>query len=146
MFDKLRARMRTRYAYVKERDRRWLLGISVEKLESYARPLLVPFLLLNILDVATTLVAMQSPAFRELNPLAATLFGLSVGGFAAAVALKCSPALVLGYIAFVRDSGDRHPIAIRVAKLSAVVVLVAGNAFYVYVVGSNLGNLLRLYF
>jgi len=146
LFEKLRSRMKSRYEYVRERDRRWILGIPVEKLEGYARPLLGPFLVLNLLDVVTTLTAMQFAAFRELNPLAATLFDLSLGGFTAALALKCSPALALGYIAFVRDNRNRHPLAIRMAKLSAVIVLVAGNVFYVYVVGSNLGNLLRLYF
>ena len=146
MPENLRTRMRARYEYVRERDRRWLQAIPVERMERYLRPLLGPFIVLNSIDVLTTLVAMRSPAFRELNPVAATLFGLSLNGFAIAVILKCVPVLALVSIAYVKDRSNRHPIGIRIVKLSAIAVLVAGDLFYVVVVGSNLGNLLRLYY
>lgn len=140
----IRERMRARYEYVRERDRKWILGIPLSRLD--IRPLLGPFLVLNILDAVSTLVAMQSPAFRELNPFVAALFAFKSGGLVAALVLKYSPAAVLTLIAFSRDKTGRHPLAIRVAKLSAMVVLVVGDVFYVIVVGSNVGNLLRLYY
>ncbi len=146
MFEDLRTRMRERYEYVRERDRRWILRYPIERLNKYVFVLLTPYLILNFLDVATTLYAMQFPQFRELNPLAAALFGDQFLGFVVALAFKYSPAFVLTYIAFANDKSSAHPVGIRVAKLSALVVLVAGNAFYVYVVGSNLGNLFRLLF
>ncbi len=140
------SRARERYEYVNERDRRWILSLSIERLERYLVPPLVSFLLLNFLDVATTLIAMQSPSFRELNPVAAALFAFGTEGFVAALLLKYSPAFVLIYITLMKDSRGAHPVLIRGAKLAAIAVLVAGNVFYVFVVGSNLGNLLRLYY
>ena len=146
MTEGLRSRWRTRYEYVRERDRRWILNLPLERLDGYLHPLLAPYIVLNFLDVATTLVAMESPAFRELNPLASSLFGFGFVGFILALLLKYSPTFALIYISFSKDKGNKHPVAIRVSKLSALAVLVAGNILYVYIVGSNLGNLLRLYF
>jgi hypothetical protein len=141
-----RSRVKERYEFVRERDRRWLMQFSVEEFQRKLVPLLAAYLILNFLDVVSTLIAKQSTAgFQELNPLASALFDLQFGGFVIALILKYAPAFILTYIAFIGNSGEKHPVGIRTAKLSALVVLVAGNIFYVYVVGSNLGNLLRLY-
>jgi uncharacterized protein DUF5658 len=102
---------------------------------------------LNFLDVVETLAAMKwTAAFDELNPLASSLFTLQFGGFVVALLLKYSPIFLLAYIVFIRDDSNRRPLAIRLVKFGALVALAAGNIFYVYVVGSNLGNILRLFF
>ena len=143
---RIRSRFKERYEYVRERDRRWLMQFSVEGFQRKLVPLLATYLILNFLDVVSTLIARQSTAgFQELNPLASALFELQFGGFVVALLLKYAPAFILTYIAFIGNKGANHPLEIRIAKLSALVVLAAGNIFYVYVVGSNLGNLLRLY-
>jgi Domain of unknown function (DUF5658) len=123
-----------------------VLSFPIERLDSLVLPLLAPYLILNFLDVASTLIAMQFPSFVELNPIAAALFSHQFTGFIFALVLKYSPAVVVTYIAFMKDVGNKHPLGVRMAKISAIMVLIIGNAFYVYVVGSNLGNLFRLFF
>lgn len=135
-----------RYEAVQERDRMWIMSIDVQQLDRRLVQLLAPYLVLNFIDVISTLVGIQSTtAFRELNPLASALFGLQFGGFAVALVLKYAPAALLTYLTFMKSS-DKHPLATKVAKFSGLIVLAAANIFYVYVVGSNLGNLLRVFF
>jgi hypothetical protein len=142
----LKSRMKERYQFVRERDRKWLMQFTIEGFQRKLIPLLGAFVVLNFIDVVSTLIAKQSTTgFQELNPVASALFGLQFGGFVVALLLKYSPTFILTYIASIGGAGTRHPVGTRAAKLSALVVLVAGNIFYVYVVGSNLGNLLRLY-
>ena len=135
-----------RYEAVQQRDRTWIMSIDVKQLDRRLVELLVPFLVLNFVDVVSTLVGIQfTTAFRELNPVASALFGLQFGGFVIALVLKYAPVAILTYLTFMKSS-DKHPLATRVVKFSGLIVLAAADIFYVYVVGSNLGNLLRLFF
>lgn len=135
-----------RYEAVQQRDRTWIMSIDVKQLNLRLFELLVPFLVLNFVDVVSTLVGIHTTtAFRELNPLASVLFGLQFGGFVIALVLKYAPVALLTYLTFMKSSG-KHSLATRVVKFSGLIALAAADIFYVYVVGSNLGNLLRLFF
>src|SRR2546426_12086205 len=113
----IRSRFKERYEYVRERDRRWLMQFSVEGFQRELVPLLATHLILNFLDVVSTLIARQSTAgFQELNPLASALFELQFGGFVVALLLKYAPAFILTYIAFIGNKGANHPVEIRIAK------------------------------
>ncbi len=147
MSDGLRDRFRSHYQRVRERDRAWVMSISPGKLERRLVPMLAVLLILNFLDILSTLVALKAtPYFIELNPVVSGLLYLGFGGFLIALLLKYVPILPLIYAVFAQDSASRHPLGIRMVKIIAFVVLVAANAFYVYVVGSNFGNLFRLFF
>jgi len=143
----VRDRMRVRYQKVRERDRAWLMSINIARLESWLVGMLAALLVLNFIDVLSTLVAFGStPFFVELNPLVSGLLYRGFGGFLIALVLKYTPIAPIAYSVFVRDSGGKHPLGIRMVKISVFIVLIAANVFYTYVVGSNLGSLLRLYY
>jgi len=121
--------------------------LSLTKLEGKLVPMLGALLILNFVDVLSTLVALKiTPFFVELNPIAAGLFYMGFGGFLIALLLKYAPIVPLLYAVFASDSAGRHPMGIRMIKISAFMVLVAADVFYVLVVGSNLGSLLRIFF
>jgi len=121
--------------------------LSMTKLEGKLVPMLGALLILNFVDVLSTLVALKvTPFFVELNPIASGLFYMGFGGFLIALLLKYAPILPLLYAVFASDRAGRHPMGIRMVKISAFMVLVAADIFYVVVVGSNLGSLLRIFF
>jgi hypothetical protein len=143
----IRDRLRSHYREVRERDTAWVMSLDTGRLEEKLVPMLAVLMVLNFLDILSTLVALRiTPYFVELNPIASGLFYLGFGGFLMALLLKYAPILPLAYAVFTRDASGRHPMGIRMVKVIAFVVLVVTNAFYVYVVGSNFGSLLRLFF
>jgi hypothetical protein len=147
MSGSVRSRLRSRYEKVRERDRAWVMSLSLPKLEGRLVPMLVVLLILNFIDVLSTLVAFKAtPYFVELNPIVSGLLYMGFSGFMIALLLKYAPIIPLLYASFARDTAGRHPMGIRMVKISAFVVLVAADVFYVYVVGSNLGSLLRLFY
>lgn len=121
------------------------MSFDIFKLNKRLSILLAVFVLLNCFDALTTLVALKTgPAFVELNPLAAGLFGLSFGGFVVALTLKYIPVVPLLYATLLKESGSR-PVAFRIVKVSAFVALVAADIFYMGVVGSNVKTLAVYY-
>jgi len=147
MSGSVRSRIRSHYQRVRERDRAWLMSLSLSKLETWSAPMLAALLVLNFVDVLSTLTALKvTPYFVELNPVVSGLLYMGFGGFLIALLLKYAPIIPLLYAVFASDRADRHPLGIRMVKVSAFVVLIAANVFYVYVVGSNLVSLLRLFF
>jgi hypothetical protein len=124
-----------------------LMSLSPAKLEIRMVPMLGALLVLNFIDVISTLVALHAtPYFVELNPIVSGLLYVGFAGFLIALVLKYAPIIPLVYAVFARDRANKHPMGIRMIKISALIALVAANVFYVLVVGSNLGNLLRLFF
>jgi len=145
MLDGVRTRMRERYAAARIRETKFLLSFDLSRTNGRLIALLTVFLVLNFLDAVTTLVAIHlGPSFVELNPIASSLFRLNFPGFIAALALKYMPVIPLVYATFLSDS-SRHPMAVRIVKVSAFVSLMAAVLFYLAVVGSNSLNLVHYY-
>ena len=143
--DGVRTRMRERYAAARIRETKFLLSFDLSRTNGRLIALLTVFLVLNFLDAVTTLVAIHlGPSFVELNPIASSLFRLNFPGFIAALALKYMPVIPLVYATFLSDS-SRHPMAVRIVKVSAFVSLMAAVLFYLAVVGSNSLNLVHYY-
>ncbi len=145
MLGKLRDRMRERYKLARARETKFLMSFNIPMLNSRLAILLSVFITLNALDVFTTLIALRAgPSFVELNPIASGLFGLSFGGFLAALALKYVPLIPLAYATYVKESVNR-PVAFRIVKVSALIALAAADIFYLFVVGSNVRTLVAFY-
>ncbi len=140
-----RDRMRERYKLARARETKFLMSFNIPMLNSRLAILLSVFITLNALDVFTTLMALRAgPSFVELNPIASGLFGLSFGGFLAALALKYVPLIPLAYATYVKESVNR-PVAFRIVKVSALIALAAADIFYLFVVGSNVRTLVAFY-
>ena len=145
MLDKARSRMKERYAEARLRETKFLMSFDLRRVDSRLLVLLSLFIALNFFDAVTTLVAINlGPSFVELNPIASGLFRLDFLGFVAALGLKYVPLVPLAYVTFLRQS-EKHGLALRVVKISALVALVAADVFYLAVVGSNSFNLLHYY-
>ena len=134
--DTARSSMKERLAVARERETRFLMSFDMDRVNRRLLVLLAVFIALNFLDAFTTLVALKAAGFVELNPIASGLFHLDFGGFVLALALKYSPIVPLSYATLVGIEGKR-PIPIRVVKVSALIVLVAADIFYLGVVGAN---------
>jgi len=146
LLDKTRSRMKERYAAARVRETRFLMSFDLLKIDSRLIVLLSLFITLNFFDALTTLVAISlGPSFVELNPIASGLFRLDFPGFIAALGLKYSPLVPLVYATFLPPT-QKHPLAVRVVKISAFVALIAADVFYLAVVGSNSLNLLHYYY
>ena len=146
MLEKARDRMRQRYAEARLRETQFLMSFDIFKVNTRLVVLFAVFIALNFFDALTTLVAISlGPNFVELNPIASGLFRLDFTGFVAALGLKYIPMIPLAYATFLRP-GEKHPLALRVVKVSAFVALVAADVFYLAVVGSNSLNLLHYYY
>jgi len=138
--------MRERYKEARVRETRFIMSFDVSKLNRRLFLLLGLFIVLNFLDAFTTLMAIRAgPAFMELNPIAAGLFGLNFPGFSVALTLKFLPVLPLSYVTFLKGS-ESHPMAFRIVKVSGFVALVAADIFLLVVVGSNVRTLLAYYY
>ena len=138
--------MRERYAEARLRETKFVMSFDLSKVDSRLIVLLSMFIALNFFDALTTLVAISlGPSFVELNPIASGLFRLDFLGFVAALGLKYIPVVPLVYVTFLPPS-DKHVLALRVVKVSALVALVAADVFYLAVVGSNSLNLLHYYY
>jgi len=138
--------MRERYAEARLRETKFVMSFDLSKVDSRLMVLLSMFIALNFFDALTTLVAISlGPSFVELNPIASGLFRLDFLGFVAALGLKYIPVVPLVYVTFLPPS-DKHVLALRVVKVSALVALVAADVFYLAVVGSNSLNLLHYYY
>jgi len=137
--------MRERYAEARIRETKFLMSFNLIKVDSRLIVLLSLFVALNFFDALTTLVAISlGSSFVELNPIASGLFRLDFVGFIAALGLKYIPMVPLAYATFLPPS-QKHPLALRVVKVSAFVALVAADVFLLAVVGSNSFNLLSYY-
>jgi hypothetical protein len=121
-----------------KRDRQFINQLNIRVLNSLLWPLYVGFICLNFLDVYSTLLAMNSThSFRELNPIAAVLFGLQFHGFLLATIFKYLPAIPLFYTVFAGDSSEKYVLEIRLIKFAGLAALVASDILLVYVVGIN---------
>jgi len=146
MLEKTRSRMKERYAEARLRETKFLMSFDLPRVDNRLLVLLSVFITLNFFDALTTLVAINlGPSFVELNPIASGLFRLDFFGFLAALGLKYIPMVPLAYVTFLRPS-QKHPLALRVVKVSAFVALVAADVFLLTVVGSNSFNLLHYYY
>jgi len=138
--------MRKRYAAARLRETKFLMSFNLYKVDGRLLVLLSVFIALNFFDALTTLVAISlGPNFVELNPIASGLFRLDFLGFVAALGLKYIPMVPLVYVTFLPQT-QKHVLALRVVKVSALVALVAADVFYLAVVGSNSLNLLHYYY
>ncbi len=128
---------RDSYRIASERDKNWIASLNISKLNNILWPLYVAFICLNFLDIYTTSIALSTPnIFVEKNILAARLFASSFLGFLFALAVKFAPAIPLFYAVFVGDS-EKHRYQVRIVKVSALAALIAGVAFYGFVVLVN---------
>src|ERR1700741_684804 len=109
----------------RERDTRFIMSLNISFMEKLLLPLYVAYLCLDFLDVYSTLLAMRSDLFQELNPIASALFSLRFEGFLIAIAFKYLPAIPLFFLVFVKDPHNRHPMEIRLVRFAALVALVA---------------------
>lgn len=114
------------------------MSLNIGLIEKALIPLYVAFLCLDFLDVYSTLLALNATIdFRELNPIASTLFSLKFDGFLIAMVLKYLPAIPLFYLVFVKDPENKHPFDIRLVRFVALVALVAIDIYLGYVVAWN---------
>jgi hypothetical protein len=120
-----------------ERDREFIMSLNMEVMNKLLLPLFVAYLCLDFLDVYSTLLALNTGQFGELNPIASTLFSLHFGGFLVAMLFKYLPAIPLFYLVFARDKHNRHPFEIRLVRFCAVVTLIAADSLLSYVVAWN---------
>jgi hypothetical protein len=135
-----------RFREAEKRDRQFIGQLNVHTLNNLLWPLYVAFICLNFLDVYSTLLAMnRAESFRELNPIAAVLFGLQFPGFLTATIFKYLPAVPLFYAVFSSDSSGKHALEIRVVKFTGLVALIASDILLAYVVGiNNIPELVKL--
>ena len=146
MLEKTWSKMKERYAEARLRETKFLMSFDLLRVDNRLLVLLALFITLNFFDALTTLVAINlGPSFVELNPIASGLFRLDFLGFVAALGLKYIPMVPLAYVTFLSPS-EKHPLALRVVKVSAFVALVAADVFLLTVVGSNSFNLLHYYY
>jgi Domain of unknown function (DUF5658) len=136
--------MTGRLAAARIRETKFLMSFNMPSLNNKLVYLLSIFVVLTFFDATTTLVAINTGTFVELNPIANGLFQLDFPGFLIALVLKYSPMIPLAYITFLPDNSER-PMPLRIVKVSALVALAASDIFYSIVVGSNSANLLAYY-
>src|ERR1700688_4049433 len=120
-----------------ERDRRFIMGLDMELMNKVLLPLFVAYLCLDFLDVYSTLLALKTDLFQELNPIASTLFSLHFNGFLIAMLFKYLPAIPLFYLVFARDPQNKHPFEIRFLRFVGLVALIAADGLLGYVVVWN---------
>jgi len=128
LLDKARNRMKERYLEARLRETKYLMSFDLSKVDGRLIVLLSVFIALNFFDALTS-----------------GLFRLDFLGFMAALGLKYIPLVPLVYVTFLPPK-EKHVLAVRVVKVSALVALVAADVFYLAVVGSNSLNLLHYYF
>jgi hypothetical protein len=90
--------------------------------------------LFSAVDFTTTLYALSTGRYAELNSLVAALLARPLGPLIW-LALKYIPLLPLAYMASWRSS--RYELAARIARLNALCVLIALNLVGFYVVFVN---------
>jgi hypothetical protein len=122
-----------------ERDKEWLLGLNLDRINGILLGLYFLFVTLSILDVSSTLVAMRlfPASFFEMNRLAASLFGTNtfLGFLLATIVLKVIPIGVILYpVLLGRNPSEASSYQVRAVKIAAIVALVAANLIYGYVV------------
>lgn len=132
------SRLTERFRKANERDRAFIMSLNLSLIEKALIPLYVAFLCLDFLDVYSTLLALKATIdFRELNPIASTLFSLRFDGFLIAMVLKYLPAIPLFYLVFVKDPENKHPFDLRLVRFVALVALVAIDLYLGYIVAWN---------
>ncbi len=120
-----------------ERDKKWLSALDLRQLDRALRSLFALFIILSILDIASTLIAMTvfQDSFYELNRVAALLFGGGIPGFVfSTLVLKVIPALVIIYPLLLKEGNQplAQPVEIRQVKLAAIIGLIVADLFYGY--------------
>ncbi len=127
-----------RVGKAQNRDKEFISQLNLRFMDNLLWPLYVAFVCLNFLDIYSTLLAMNATsAFRELNPIAAVLFGLHFHGFLMATFFKYLPAIPLFYVTFANDRLDIHAFELRMVKFAGICALFAADILLVYVVGVN---------
>lgn len=141
-------RFLVRFKQAETRDRKFISELNVGLLNNLLWPLYIAFICLNFLDVYSTLLALNTGAlFRELNPIAAILFGLQFHGFLIATVFKYLPAIPLFYTVFAGDPSGKRVFEIRLVKFAGLVALIASNLLLLYVVGlNNIPEIVKLAF
>jgi hypothetical protein len=133
--------MKRSYEEAKERDEKWLMRTDFGRVRKALVILLAAFILLNLVDIITTLTALsKAPLFVELNPIASGLFQLRFPGFAAALVFKFVPLIPLSYGVFVSESG-KNQIQVRTVKLGILVTLAAADLLYIAIAINNVSTL-----
>lgn len=141
MSESLRRRWARRYKAVKERDERWLFGLDLGRVNRILLWLFVAFILLNLIDVVSTLAALRiGPPLLEMNPVASGLFRHGFWGFMLALVLKFFPFIPFTYAVFMKGSSN-HPVQMRTIKMGFLVALAAADVFYLAVAINDLTNL-----
>ena len=113
------------------------MGLNMELMDKVLLPLFIAYLCLDFLDVYSTLLALKTTLFQELNPIASALFSLHFNGFLIAMAFKYLPAIPLFYLTFARDKYGRHPFEIRMIRFAALVALISADGLLGYIVVWN---------
>ena len=129
---------REQYRLASERDKKWLTGLNLSKLDNILWPLYIAFICLNFLDLYTTSLALSNAlVFQERNVLAARLFAENFQGFLFALLIKFAPTFPLFYVVFLGDPENKHTYQIKLIKVAAIAALIVGDGFYVWVVLVN---------
>src|SRR2546428_13940660 len=110
-----------------DRDRQFIMNLDMDLMNKLLLPLFVAYLCLDFLDVYSTLLALSTGLFGELNPIASALFSLHFGGFLIAVTFKYLPAIPLFYLVFARDKYGRHPFEIRLGRVCGGIAGIAAD-------------------
>ncbi len=137
-----------RFREAERRDKQFISQLNIRTLNNLLWPLYIGFICLNFLDIYSTLLALNSgEAFRELNPIAAVLFGYRFHGFLIATVFKYLPAIPLFYAVFSGDQRGNRVLEIRLVKFSGLIALIASDIILAYVVGiNNIPELVKLAF
>ena len=115
-----------------------IMHIETRWLNKLLGPFLNGFILLNFLDLTTTILALNSnTAFRELSPILASLVQYGFQGCLLATLYKFLPTIPLLYATYVQDRFTKYPLQLRLLKISALVALVTLNMIFFYIVVLN---------
>ncbi len=127
-------------------EKRAVDAINLSAIERFLGPLFVVYVVLNFLDISTTLLALSGGnSLVELNPLGAQLFRFGYAGFLFAYFMKYVPAIPLFFMAFHKDRTGRYGVEERLLKFTALIALAAGNIYLGYIVLlNNLPHLLAV--
>lgn len=129
-----------------EREKKFLDSIEPLRLKRLVPYLTFVFVLLNFMDVLTTLSALRNHVdYIELNPYAAALFEIGPWGWVMAVLYK---AFLVGAITFISVYERKDPNGTvfyhyKVLNLAGFAVLSGADGFYVAIVLMNNIPLLR---
>lgn len=132
------SRIRKHYHEIYDRDRKLVMGVDAERLSRLLKRLFLGVLVLNVFDVATTLLGLAFvPGAYEQNPLFASLLGGGHRGVLMALLAKFGIVTLLSIVVYVPLNPGRFELAHRVVKLGILVAMLIAVPFYVWVVFFN---------